>query len=266
MFLSADTALAPDVTVQPHVVFGPGVSVAVRRRDPRLQPSGGLRGRAGGADRPLRPAAPRHRGGSRARMSATSWNSRRRNSALGAKANHLSYLGDSTIGPGTNIGAGTITCNYDGYRQAPHDHRRQGVCRHIGRAGRARHAGRWQLRRRGQRGDGGCDGGRDGVRAGAPSGEARPRGGLPGSKGQRHADTSASAGLPTPLTRQPRLTSGPTRRLSSVQTEDPHAEPEPRRSRSRTPACSARLAASMANGCRPRAARRCRSATPRPAR
>jgi bifunctional UDP-N-acetylglucosamine pyrophosphorylase/glucosamine-1-phosphate N-acetyltransferase len=33
----------------------------------------------------------------------------------GAKANHLSYLGDSSIGPGTNIGAGTITCNYDGY-------------------------------------------------------------------------------------------------------------------------------------------------------
>ena len=33
----------------------------------------------------------------------------------GAKANHLSYLGDSTIGPGTNIGAGTITCNYDGF-------------------------------------------------------------------------------------------------------------------------------------------------------
>jgi len=32
----------------------------------------------------------------------------------GAKANHLSYLGDATIGPGANIGAGTITCNYDG--------------------------------------------------------------------------------------------------------------------------------------------------------
>ena len=32
----------------------------------------------------------------------------------GAKANHLSYIGDAEIGPGTNIGAGTITCNYDG--------------------------------------------------------------------------------------------------------------------------------------------------------
>jgi bifunctional UDP-N-acetylglucosamine pyrophosphorylase/glucosamine-1-phosphate N-acetyltransferase len=33
----------------------------------------------------------------------------------GAKANHLTYLGDASVGPGTNIGAGTITCNYDGY-------------------------------------------------------------------------------------------------------------------------------------------------------
>jgi bifunctional UDP-N-acetylglucosamine pyrophosphorylase / glucosamine-1-phosphate N-acetyltransferase len=33
----------------------------------------------------------------------------------GAKANHLTYLGDATVGAGANIGAGTITCNYDGY-------------------------------------------------------------------------------------------------------------------------------------------------------
>ena len=37
----------------------------------------------------------------------------------GAKANHLSYLGDATIGPGSNIGAGTITCNYDGIAKYP---------------------------------------------------------------------------------------------------------------------------------------------------
>jgi bifunctional UDP-N-acetylglucosamine pyrophosphorylase/glucosamine-1-phosphate N-acetyltransferase len=37
----------------------------------------------------------------------------------GAKANHLAYLGDSDIGENTNIGAGTITCNYDGVKQAP---------------------------------------------------------------------------------------------------------------------------------------------------
>ena len=37
----------------------------------------------------------------------------------GSKASHLSYLGDATIGPGVNIGAGTITCNYDGERKSP---------------------------------------------------------------------------------------------------------------------------------------------------
>ncbi|MFX6861610.1 bifunctional UDP-N-acetylglucosamine diphosphorylase/glucosamine-1-phosphate N-acetyltransferase GlmU, partial [Acinetobacter baumannii] len=36
----------------------------------------------------------------------------------GAKVNHLSYIGDSTVGEGTNIGAGTITCNYDGYKKS----------------------------------------------------------------------------------------------------------------------------------------------------
>jgi bifunctional UDP-N-acetylglucosamine pyrophosphorylase/glucosamine-1-phosphate N-acetyltransferase len=44
-----------------------------------------------------------------------------KNSTLGegAKAMHLAYLGDSTIGPRANIGAGTITCNYDGFRKHP---------------------------------------------------------------------------------------------------------------------------------------------------
>ena len=37
----------------------------------------------------------------------------------GSKAMHLAYLGDSEIGPGVNVGAGTITCNYDGYRKHP---------------------------------------------------------------------------------------------------------------------------------------------------
>jgi bifunctional UDP-N-acetylglucosamine pyrophosphorylase/glucosamine-1-phosphate N-acetyltransferase len=37
----------------------------------------------------------------------------------GSKANHLTYLGDATIGPGCNIGAGTITCNYDGVKKHP---------------------------------------------------------------------------------------------------------------------------------------------------
>jgi bifunctional N-acetylglucosamine-1-phosphate-uridyltransferase/glucosamine-1-phosphate-acetyltransferase GlmU-like protein len=46
----------------------------------------------------------------------------------GSKANHLAYLGDATIGDGVNVGAGTITCNYDGVNEAPDDHR--GRCVH----------------------------------------------------------------------------------------------------------------------------------------
>ncbi len=43
----------------------------------------------------------------------------------GAKVNHLTYLGDATVGAGANIGAGTITCNYDGFKQVEDDHWRQ---------------------------------------------------------------------------------------------------------------------------------------------
>ena len=42
----------------------------------------------------------------------------------GAKVPHLSYIGDADVGEGTNLGAGTITANYDGVAQAPHDDRR----------------------------------------------------------------------------------------------------------------------------------------------
>ena len=58
----------------------------------------------------LRPGA----ASARTRTSATSSSSRRRRSAPGSKANHLAYLGDATIGADVNVGAGTITCNYDG--------------------------------------------------------------------------------------------------------------------------------------------------------
>jgi bifunctional UDP-N-acetylglucosamine pyrophosphorylase/glucosamine-1-phosphate N-acetyltransferase len=61
VFLSYDTELGRDVTIEPHVVFGRGCRIA------------------------------------------------------GAKVNHLSYIGDARVGAGANIGAGTITCNYDGF-------------------------------------------------------------------------------------------------------------------------------------------------------
>ena len=55
----------------------------------------------------------------------------------GAKVNHLTYIGDARVGAGANIGAGTITCNYDGFRQVLHRHRRRRLHRLELVAGRA---------------------------------------------------------------------------------------------------------------------------------
>ncbi len=114
VFLSADTVLAPDVTVQPHVVFGPKVSVASGAEIRAFSHLEGCEIGPGALIGPyarLRPgtvvAAGAHVGNF-VELKAT-------HLGAGAKANHLSYLGDSTVGPGTNIGAGTITCNYDGF-------------------------------------------------------------------------------------------------------------------------------------------------------
>ena len=94
--------------------FRAGRGGAGRCRDPRLQPSGGLRGGRGARIGPyarLRPGAEVGQGahvGNFVELKATRL-------GAGAKANHLAYLGDAEIGAGSNIGAGTITCNYDGH-------------------------------------------------------------------------------------------------------------------------------------------------------
>ena len=103
----------------------------------------------------------------------------------GVKASHLTYLGDAEVGAETNIGAGTITCNYDGYAQAPHQDRRARVHRFRHRIGRAGHRRRRRDRRRGQRDHRGRAGGCAGARARAAGGEAGARGGnAGGTKGQ----------------------------------------------------------------------------------
>ena len=114
VFLSADTQLAPDVTVAPHVVFGPGVSVESGAEIRSFSHLEGCRIGPGASIGPyarLRPGTIIEAGahvGNFVELKATRL-------GAGAKANHLSYLGDSDIGPRSNIGAGTITCNYDGY-------------------------------------------------------------------------------------------------------------------------------------------------------
>ena len=116
VFLSADTKFGKDVTVEPNVVFGPGVTVedgATIRSFSHLEGArvgkGARVGRVGPFAR-LRPGTDLgkdvHIGNfvevKEAKIEA------------GAKANHLTYIGDARVGEGANVGAGTITCNYDG--------------------------------------------------------------------------------------------------------------------------------------------------------
>jgi bifunctional UDP-N-acetylglucosamine pyrophosphorylase/glucosamine-1-phosphate N-acetyltransferase len=113
VFLSADTKFGKDVTIEPNVVFGPGVTVAdgaTIRAFSHLEGAQVGKGARVGPFARLRPGADLgadvHIGNfvevKEAKIEA------------GAKANHLAYIGDTRVGAGANIGAGTITCNYDG--------------------------------------------------------------------------------------------------------------------------------------------------------
>ena len=113
VFLSADTALAADVTIEPNVFFGPGVTVesnVLIRAFSHLEGASVGYGCIVGPFARLRPGAQLEQDvhvGNFVEIKASQLGS-------GVKANHLSYIGDATVGIGTNIGAGTITCNYDG--------------------------------------------------------------------------------------------------------------------------------------------------------
>ncbi len=117
VFFSHDTLLARDVTVEPNVVFGPGVSVAqgaVIHAFSHLE-GASVHERADiGPYARLRPGADIGEG---ARV-GNFVEIKKSTLAKGAKANHLSYIGDASVGEGANIGAGTITCNYDGFNKS----------------------------------------------------------------------------------------------------------------------------------------------------
>ena len=111
--LAADTKLGRDVVIEPFVVFGPGVVVeegAVIRSFSHLEGAHVGQGTTVGPYARLRPGA---RLGANVRI-GNFVEVKESEIAAGARANHLSYIGDTTVGPGANIGAGTITCNYDG--------------------------------------------------------------------------------------------------------------------------------------------------------
>jgi bifunctional UDP-N-acetylglucosamine pyrophosphorylase/glucosamine-1-phosphate N-acetyltransferase len=113
VFLSSDTRLGADVTIEPYVVFGPGVTVedgAVIHAFSHLEGAQVGQGASVGPYARLRP-------GTRLGANARIGNFVEVKAAViedGAKANHLSYIGDARVGAGANVGAGTITCNYDG--------------------------------------------------------------------------------------------------------------------------------------------------------
>ncbi len=113
VWFSHDTVLEADSLVEPHVVFGPGVHVAAGARVRAFSHLEGARLEAGAVVGPFARLRPGTRVGPDARIGNFV---ETKNTVLeaGAKAGHLSYLGDAHVGAGANIGAGTITCNYDG--------------------------------------------------------------------------------------------------------------------------------------------------------
>jgi bifunctional UDP-N-acetylglucosamine pyrophosphorylase/glucosamine-1-phosphate N-acetyltransferase len=114
VWFSHDTELGRDCTIEPHVVFGPGVVIdegATIRAFCHIEGTKIASGCEVGPFARLRPGTVLEEGAKignfvevkKARLGA------------GAKANHLTYLGDADVGAKANIGAGTITCNYDGF-------------------------------------------------------------------------------------------------------------------------------------------------------
>jgi bifunctional UDP-N-acetylglucosamine pyrophosphorylase/glucosamine-1-phosphate N-acetyltransferase len=114
VYLSADTKIGRDVVIGPNVVFGPGVTVA---DGVEILPFCHIEGAAIEAGARVGPFA-RLRPGARIGRDAHIGNYVEVKNARvedGAKVNHLAYIGDARVGAGANVGAGTITCNYDGY-------------------------------------------------------------------------------------------------------------------------------------------------------
>jgi bifunctional UDP-N-acetylglucosamine pyrophosphorylase / glucosamine-1-phosphate N-acetyltransferase len=113
VFLAADTKLGRDVIVEPYVVFGAGVVVedgAVIRSFSHLEGAHVGKGASVGPFARLRPGAElgaKSRIGNFVEVKAATIEA-------GAKAPHLAYIGDARVGENANVGAGTITCNYDG--------------------------------------------------------------------------------------------------------------------------------------------------------
>jgi len=114
VWFAYDTKLGRDVTVEPHVVFGPGVEIA---DGATIHAFSHIEGAIIGARASIGPFA-RIRPGTRLAERTKVGNFvelKKAEVGEGAKVNHLSYVGDASVGARANVGAGTITCNYDGF-------------------------------------------------------------------------------------------------------------------------------------------------------
>ena len=114
MFLSADAVIEPDVIIEPHVIIGRGCHIG---EGTVIRAFSHLEGTRLGACCIIGPYA-RLRTGTEGEEGVKIGNFvevKKTTLGAGAKANHLTYLGDASIGAGANVGAGTITCNYDGF-------------------------------------------------------------------------------------------------------------------------------------------------------
>ncbi|MFN3506167.1 MAG: bifunctional UDP-N-acetylglucosamine diphosphorylase/glucosamine-1-phosphate N-acetyltransferase GlmU [Allorhizobium sp.] len=113
VFLSHDTVIGQDSLIEPNVVFGPGVTVeggAVIHAFSHLEGAHVAAGATVGPFARLRPGANLAEGSKVGNFCEV----KKAEIGKGAKVNHLTYIGDAVVGAETNIGAGTITCNYDG--------------------------------------------------------------------------------------------------------------------------------------------------------
>ena len=116
VYFSADTKIGTDVVIEPNVFFGPGVSVG---NNVHILANSHIEGASISSGARIGPFA-RLRPGAEIGEDAHIGNFVEVKKAVigrGAKANHLTYIGDARVGAGSNIGAGTITCNYDGYEK-----------------------------------------------------------------------------------------------------------------------------------------------------
>ncbi len=114
VFFSFDTEIGRDVLIEPWVFFGPGVTVAdeaVIRANCVIEQAVIAQGAQIGPFARLRPGADIHHGAKVGNFVEI----KKSRVEEGAKVNHFTYIGDARVGARANIGAGTITCNYDGF-------------------------------------------------------------------------------------------------------------------------------------------------------